>query len=433
MKVAFNTLGCKVNQYDTQAMQALFEGEGFETVSFSEVADVYVINTCSVTQVSDKKSRQMISRAHAKNPEAIVIAAGCYVQRAPEEIGQLPGVSMLMGVQDRAKVVSALRELLEAGVTSHTVSDVQRETEYEELAATTEGRTRAYLKIQDGCDRYCAYCIIPYVRGPVRSRKLENIQQQLQALAEAGFCEVVLTGIHLLSYGKDFRDGTDITHVLALAEEIPGIQRVRLGSLEPQLLSGAFIAAVAGSAKVCRQFHLSLQSGSAGVLERMRRRYTPEEYFERAQRLKEAVPGCAITTDIIAGFPGETDAEFEETLRFVEEVAFSRIHVFPFSRREGTLAYDMPNQVPQKVKLERVARLIALGGVLERQFLEAQVGSVQSVLLEEEVGGALRGYTDTYADTHVANGPQDALGKVLRCTVTGVTDSHLDGIILEEL
>lgn len=394
MKAAFCTLGCKVNQYDTEAMRELFENAGYETVDFSEPADVYVVNTCTVTQTGDKKSRQMISRAHALSPAAKIVVAGCYAQRAPEEVLALPGVSLVIGTKDRAHVVELVEALRQEKTTA--VSDLRTERVFEPLTASREGRTRAHLKIQEGCDRFCTYCIIPYARGPIRSRPLPDVRSELQKLAEAGFREVVLTGIHLMSYGRDLDADITLLDAIAQADDIVGIRRIRLGSLEPQMLSEKFVSAIAGNPKICRQFHLSLQSGSAGVLARMKRRYTPEEYAECVHRLRAAMPECAITTDIIVGFPGETEAEFEETLAFARAVSLARIHVFPYSRREGTKAAEMPGQLSRAVKAERAARLGALAEELASEYAERFVGTEQEVLFEEREGECLAGHTGTY-------------------------------------
>lgn len=387
-------MGCKVNQYDTEAMRELFENAGYKTVDFSESADVYVVNTCTVTQTGDKKSRQMISRAHALSPGAKIVVAGCYSQRAPEEVLALPGVSLVIGTNDRVRVVELVESLQQEKATA--VSDIRTEHAFEPLTASREGRTRAHLKIQEGCDRFCTYCIIPYARGPIRSRPLCDVRDELFKLAAAGFQEVVLTGIHLMSYGRDLAEPATLTDAIAQADGIDAIRRIRLGSLEPQLLSDAFVAALAQNPKICRQFHLSLQSGSRGVLARMKRRYTPEEYADCVRRLRAAMPDCAITTDIIVGFPGETETEFEETLSFARAVSLARIHVFPYSRREGTKAAEMPGQLPRAVKAQRAAALGALADELAAEYAARFVGSVQEVLFEECEGECLVGHTGTY-------------------------------------
>lgn len=427
MKVAFCTLGCKVNQYDTDAMKALFEKKGHTVVSFDEKADVYIVNSCTVTAVGDKKSRQMVSRAHALSPEAVIIVAGCFAQSAPEEAAALPGVMAITGTSERGRIVE-IAENAVAGNRYPGVRAYRGHEAFEELDVSREGRTRAYLKIQDGCDRYCAYCIIPYVRGPVRSRSLADIRHQLEALDREGYREIILTGIHLMSYGKDLT-GSNLLDAIAQADGLNTISRVRLGSLEPQLFTESFVQALAGNAKICRQFHLSLQSGSAGVLSRMGRRYTPEEYKKDVVLLREAMPGCAITTDIIAGFPGETEAEFEETLTFVTEIGLSRIHVFPYSKRKGTRAYDMPEQVSPQTKKERAKRLIALGRKLEESYAKSLVGSDAEVLFEEKTGAYLYGHTGTYVLTKVKT---DAMleGEIRKVRITKAQGTALEGIII---
>ncbi|MEA5059351.1 MAG: tRNA (N(6)-L-threonylcarbamoyladenosine(37)-C(2))-methylthiotransferase MtaB [Candidatus Pelethousia sp.] len=409
-RIAFYTLGCKVNQFDTDAMRELFEQAGYETVDFAEAADIYLINTCTVTSTGDQKSRQMISKAHGKNPKATIVVAGCYAQRDPDKIRQLPGVSLLIGSKDRRKIVELVESLEKTRPPLCAVGDLSNEDAFESLAATHESRTRAQLKIQEGCDRFCTYCIIPYARGPLRSRPLEDVRHQFGRLAENGYMEVVLTGIHLMSYGKDLGDDTSLLDAISQADEFPGIRRIRLGSLEPQLLSEAFVANLANNPKICRQFHLSLQSGSAGVLRRMGRRYTPAEYAACANRLRQAMPGCAITTDVIVGFPGETEAEFMETLRFVEETALCRIHVFPYSRREGTAAYAMPGQLSRSIKAQRAHQLSTLAHKLEQAYLQSLVGSCQEVFFEEARDGGVEGYTGTYARVWAAGEPTHAGG-----------------------
>lgn len=427
MKVAFCTLGCKVNQYDTDAMQALFVNAGHKVVNFDESADVYVVNTCTVTSMGDKKSRQMVSRAHARNPQAAVVVAGCFAQSAPEEASSLPGVCAVAGTAERAQIVRIAEDAL-AGIRRTEVSAYRGRAAFEELDVSREGRTRAYLKIQDGCDRYCAYCIIPYVRGPVRSRMLADVRRQLEALEAEGYKEIVLTGIHLMSYGKDLQS-TALLDAVAQADGLQGIRRIRLGSLEPQMFSEAFVRALAENPLVCRQFHLSLQSGSAAVLARMGRRYTPEEYAQCVQMLREAMPGCAVTTDIIAGFPGETDAEFEETLAFAKRVALSRVHVFPFSARKGTKAYDMPDQVGAELKKERAARLIVLGKELEAVFAKSHVDRVEEILFEERRGAYLIGHTGTYVLTKVRT-DADLIGEIAKVKILASRANALEGDII---
>ncbi len=427
MKVALCTLGCKVNQYDTDAMRELFENAGHETVDFDSVADVYVVNTCTVTQTGDKKSRQMVSRAHALAPEAKVIVTGCFAQRAPEEALSLPGVSLVLGTSDRGKIVELAQGLVSGDKISAVAPHGPRDR-FESLTVSREGRTRAYLKIEDGCDRYCAYCIIPYARGPVRSRPLEDVRRQLALLNAQGYREVVLTGIHLMSYGKDL-DGVTLADALAQAEGLERIARIRLGSLEPRLVSDELLAALTRSGKVCRQFHLSLQSGSASVLARMNRRYTPQEYAACVARLRQAMPGCAITTDVIVGFPGETEEEFRETLAFAKSMGLARIHVFPYSRRKGTKAYDFPDQIPQRVKRERAGEMIALAKELERGFAQSLVNTRQQILFEELENGLLIGHTDTYVKAYVSGGGEECLNRIHTVNVLRAARDGIEAVM----
>ncbi|MDL2258266.1 tRNA (N(6)-L-threonylcarbamoyladenosine(37)-C(2))-methylthiotransferase MtaB [Eubacteriales bacterium OttesenSCG-928-K08] len=393
--MAFYTLGCKVNQQETNSMRLLFERAGYKTVPFEEKADVYVVNTCTVTHVSDKKSRQHISRAHANNPEAIIAVVGCYAQNKPEEVGQMPGVSLVIGTQHREQIV----ELVEQAMSQNVVEDIQKAKTFEALpVALNVERTRVQVKIQDGCDRYCAYCIIPYVRGPVRSCPLSDVQKTLAHLSEQNVGELVLTGIHLMSYGKDLPGNQTLAGVIKAAAGLPGIGRVRLGSLEPALVDDSFVETLKEipSNKLCEQFHLSLQSGSACVLKRMGRRYTTVQYKEAVERLRGAFPNCAITTDVIAGFPGETLEEHNECKAFLKEIGFARIHVFPYSRREGTCAAEMKGQLSKQIKQLRAKELILLGADMEAQFLRAQIGTNHLLLVEERGEGMCEGYTGNY-------------------------------------
>lgn len=430
MKAAFYTLGCKVNQYETQAMRELFEAAGYETVDFSERADVYVINTCTVTQTADKKSRQMISRAKELSPDGKVVVTGCYAQRASDEILKLGGVDLVIGTAQRDRIVEMTEKLIFESELPRAYVVPAAGRRFEDISATREGRTRAYLKIQDGCDRFCTYCIIPYVRGNVRSRTLASIRRETEAIAEGGFKEIVLTGIHLMSYGKDFCDGTGLMEAIDVVSGVDGIERIRLGSLEPQLMTRETIEALAANRRLCRQFHLSLQSGSKTVLERMKRRYTPQEYERCVEMLREAMPECAITTDIIAGFAGETEQEFNETLDFAEKIGFSRIHVFPYSRREGTVAYGMAGQLSNAVKQERARRLIELQNELERQYLERQIGKTHGVLFETYENGVLHGHTDTYLGVNVLEPDGDEyINKIISVRINGIDGSNLTGNI----
>jgi threonylcarbamoyladenosine tRNA methylthiotransferase MtaB len=420
-----------VNQYDTQAMAEMFEKEGFQTVDFSEPADIYVINTCTVTQISDKKSRQIISRAHSASPGAAIIVTGCYAQRASEEVIKLPGVRLVLGTGERSRIVELAKELLRDGKTSNEVRDIVHEQVFEAISATKDEKTRAHLKIQDGCDRYCSYCIIPFARGPVRSRPPDSIRQEMKALEQKGYSEIVLTGIHLMSYGKDIGD-MSLKNAISCADGFPEIRRIRLGSLEPLGLTDDFIEYIANNRKVCRHFHVSLQSGSAGVLRRMNRRYSPEEYEDRIKSLREAMPDCAVTTDIITGFPGETEKEFEETLDFVKRVRFARMHVFPYSRRGGTKAAQMPEQIPNSVKHERAGMLIGLGKQLELDYISRFIGTYQEVLFEDHADGLFEGYTGTYIRVSVPS-ERDLTGRLVNVFIKESKDGKLRGCVVDEL
>ena len=394
MRAAFMTLGCKVNHYETQAMQELFQAAGWEVVPFSSVAELYLINTCTVTAMSDAKSRQAIAKAHAKNPRALIAAVGCYAQAAAETLAVLPGVGLVVGTEGRKNIVSLVDQALSAD--NGQVVEIARPKSFEPLSAVKDGRTRATLKIQDGCTNYCSYCIIPYVRGPLRSRPLADVEKELRALAGEGYREVVLSGIHLSSYGRDL-GGVDLLDVLSLTRRIEGIERIRLGSLEPGFVDERFAAAVAENGKLCDQFHLSLQSGAATVLARMKRRYTPAAFAHSVRLLRQALPNCALTTDLIAGFPGETDAEHRESLAFCQQTGFSRMHVFPYSARPGTAAAAMPDQVPRATAAARAKALIACGEALRRRYLQEQLGKTLSVLVEQNGVGFAKNYVQVRA------------------------------------
>lgn len=387
MKVAFYTLGCKVNHYETQAMEELFIKAGYSIVTFTDVADIYIVNTCSVTQMSDKKSRQMLSRAKAMNPDAMIVAVGCYAETAYDTVRQMEHIDLVLGTDGRKDIV----KLVEREQLYHHTDPFSRR-EFELLSATRDARTRATLKIQDGCNRFCSYCIIPYARGALRSRPLENCKKELRLLGKLGYSEVVLTGIQLAAYGVDLLHEPDLLDVLKLADSTDGILRVRLGSLEPTLINDRFLSVAAQCKTLCPQFHLSLQSGSDSVLKRMNRRYDTAVYRTAVQGLRKAFPNCAITTDIIAGFVGETEAEHRETMEFVREIEFARIHVFPYSKRQGTKAAGMNGHLSKAVKDARAQELLALGTELEEAFVEKQIGHTFRVLLEDDGTG----YTDHY-------------------------------------
>ena len=408
---ALHNLGCKVNAYETEAMQQILENAGYQIVDFGDKADVYVINTCSVTNVADKKSRQMLHRAKAKNPEAVVVAAGCYVQAAAERLEEDAGVDLIIGNNKKKDLAVILENYFEQkrGEKGSYVIDIAHTGEYEDLHINRiSDHTRAFIKIQDGCNQFCSYCIIPYTRGRIRSREIADIEKEVKALAGKGYREIVLTGIHLSSYGKDLREETNLLDAVRLVHGIEGVERIRLGSLEPRIVTREFAQALKEMPKVCPHFHLSLQSGCEATLKRMNRHYTPEEYLEGCRILREVFENPAITTDVIVGFPGETEEEFEETREFLKKVHFYEMHIFKYSRRAGTRADRMPDQVPESVKTARSEALLEMERQMSLEYRKSFLGKKCEVLLEEpEVIGGKRyvtGHTREYVRIAVENG-----------------------------
>ena len=382
-KAALHNLGCKVNAYETEAMQELLEDSGYEIVPFHEKADIYIINTCTVTNMADRKSRQMLHRARKMNPDAIVAACGCYVQEKPEEVADC--VDIVIGNNRKKEIVHILEEYEKGreGIRKDLV-DIGHTREYEDLhLSRTAEHTRAYIKVQDGCNQFCSYCIIPYARGRVRSRSMESVRGEVETLARNGYQEVVLTGIHLSSYGID--TGTDLLSLIRTVHEVAGIKRIRLGSLEPRIITEEFAEAIAGLPKMCPHFHLSLQSGCDATLKRMNRRYTTEEYEKGCQILRKYFDRPAITTDVIVGFPGETEEEFKASRDFIDKVDFYETHVFKYSRREGTKAAAMPDQVPEEEKTRRSNILLDLSRKKQAAYEQRLLGTTQEVLIEEEI------------------------------------------------
>ncbi len=386
MKVALHNLGCKVNAYETEAMQELLEQSGYEIVPFKEGADVYIINTCTVTNMADRKSRQMLHRAKKMNPDAIVVAAGCYVQ-AKENTGEIDEcIDIIIGNNKKKELIEILDQYCqERDGVKKAVIDINHTKEYEEMhLSKTAEHTRAYIKVQDGCNQFCTYCIIPFARGRVRSRAKEDVSREVKDLAANGYQEVVLTGIHLSSYGVDL-EGEDLLSLILAVNEIEGIKRIRLGSLEPRIITEEFVKTIAGLEKMCPHFHLSLQSGCNATLRRMNRRYTAEEYFEKCELLRQYFDHPALTTDVIVGFPGETEEEFAESKAFVDKVDFYETHIFKYSKRAGTKAAVMENQVPEQIKTARSNELLALDKEKRTKYEEKLIGKTVEVLMEESV------------------------------------------------
>ena len=429
-KAALHNLGCKVNSYETEAMQQLLEAAGYQIVDFEEKADVYIINTCSVTNVADKKSRQMLHRAKAKNPEALVVAAGCYAQAAGEKLLEDTAIDLVIGNNKKAELVQLLEERLAGREPQDAVIDISAAQEYEALHIERQAdHTRAFIKVQDGCNQFCSYCIIPYTRGRVRSRWPEDVEEEVRTLAEKGYQEIVLTGIHLSSYGTDFKEEPqDLLELTKRLHQIPGVKRIRFGSLEPRLITEEFVRELSAMEKICPHFHLSLQSGCDATLKRMNRHYTCEDYLYRCGILRKYFRDPAITTDVIVGFPGETDEEFAETKKFLETIHFYEMHVFKYSRRAGTRADRMPDQVPEPVKTKRSAELLALEKEMSKAYRASFLGRETEVLLEEpvEIGGAryMVGHTKEYVKAAVP----EAGGK--NCFVRGVLKEFLTDEII---
>ena len=385
-KVAIHSLGCKVNSYEAESMEIMLRDEGYEIVPFSEdvQADIYIINTCSVTNIADRKSRQMLHKAKKMNPEAVVVAAGCYVQADPDGVKKDECVDIILGNNMKISIVEALNDYFGGSdKTSYLVDINDKYQEYESLKINQTGEhTRAYIKIQDGCNQFCSYCIIPYVRGRVRSRKPEDIVNEVKTLAATGVKEVVLTGIHISSYGTDL-ENISLIELIEAIHEIEGIKRIRLGSLEPRIITDEFAKRIAGLEKICPHFHLSLQSGCDKTLKAMNRKYNTEEYYEGCVKLREVFDNPAITTDVIVGFPGETEEDFLETRKFLEKVHFYEMHIFKYSRRKGTVADKMKEQVADTVKSERSAVLLALEKAQSLEYRKMYIGKRLEVLIEE--------------------------------------------------
>ncbi|MED3624822.1 tRNA (N(6)-L-threonylcarbamoyladenosine(37)-C(2))-methylthiotransferase MtaB [Neobacillus thermocopriae] len=421
--VAFHTLGCKVNHYETEAIWQLFKQEGYERVEFESIADVYVINTCTVTNTGDKKSRQVIRRAVRKNPDAVICVTGCYAQTSPAEIMAIPGVDIVIGTQDRVKMLDYIEQYKKERQPINGVSNIMKNRVYEELDVPSfTDRTRASLKIQEGCNNFCTFCIIPWARGLMRSRDPKEVIRQAQQLVDAGYKEIVLTGIHTGGYGEDMKDYNLAMLLRDLEAEVKGLERLRISSIEASQITDEVIEVIKHSKIVVRHLHIPLQSGSNTVLKRMRRKYTMEFFAERLNRLKEVLPGLAVTSDVIVGFPGETEEEFMETYNFIKKHKFSELHVFPYSKRTGTPAARMEDQIDEEIKNERVHRLITLSDQLAKEYASQFEGEVLEVIPEEEFkeqanSGLYVGYTDNYLKV-VFPATEDMIGKIVKVKIT---------------
>ena len=385
--------GCKVNQYETNAMMQKMIEAGYEVVDFETKADIYIINTCTVTNMADKKSRQMLRRVKEINPEAILVAVGCYAQVAKEKLEQIPEIDLILGINEKNDIV----EYVEQASKNTYVSDVLHQTEFLDFGDVTyTEKTRAVIKVQDGCNQFCSYCIIPYARGRIRSRKPESVIKEITDVAKEGIKEVVITGIHIASYGKDFNTEYRLIDLLEEIQKVDGIQRIRLGSLEPTLITEEFVTRLKKLSKICDHFHLSLQSGCNETLKRMNRKYTTDQFRHVVELLRNAYPEVHLTTDVIVGFPGETEEEFNKTYEFLKEIKFYKMHVFKYSPRSGTVAAKMPNQIDGNIKEERSNKLIELSDENEKEYNQKYIGKEVEVLLEEREGEYLKGHTTNY-------------------------------------
>ena len=396
-RVSFITLGCKVNQYETNAMMQKFQENGYEIVEIDNVSDICVVNTCTVTNMSDRKSRQALRKVKDKNKDAIIVATGCYAQSSKEELEKMPEIDVVLGNEEKRDIVKYVEKYFEQNQKLTAVQDISVQKEFEDMGqiSYTE-KIRAVIKVQDGCNQFCSYCIIPYARGRVRSRKIDSIIKEIEQIAQKGIKEVVITGIHIASYGKDFKNKYGLIDLLEEINKIDGIQRIRLGSIEPLLITDDFVQRLSKLEKICEQFHLSLQSGCDETLKRMNRRYTIEQFIEIVHCLRKTYPDVNLTTDIIVGFPGETQEEFNKTYEFLQQIKFYKMHIFKYSQRKGTKAAQMPDQISPEVKEERSKKLINLSDKNECEYNKKYIGKQVEVLWEEEKNGVYKGHTKNY-------------------------------------
>lgn len=431
--VSFLTLGCKVNQYDSDAMRTIFLQQGYRAVKEEEEADVYVINTCSVTSIGDRKSRQMVRKIRRKHPQAVIAVAGCYAQIAPEIFESMGDIDVIVGAQNRSKIVEYVEQAQKKEKTINAVKDIMSVTEFENLYVDAEGetKTRAFIKVQEGCDNYCTFCIIPFARGKLKSRKQKDAVEEIRRLVTKGYREIVLTGIHLGNYGRDLHDGTSLATLVEELLRIPNLLRIRMGSIESVELSDDLINLIKDEPRVCRHLHLPIQSGSDAVLRRMNRHYRLPEYKKLISELREKIPGLALTTDLIVGFPGETEENFMETLETLRELRFSAIHVFPYSQRTGTPAAVFPNQVPGDIKKDRVHRVQELEKEISKEYRKTFLQKTVHVLIEEEKNGYFEGLSDEYIRVSITDKNVEK-GRLYSVYVENLTEDGLIGRVQEE-
>lgn len=431
--VSFLTLGCKVNQYDSDAMRTIFLQQGYRAVKEEEEADVYVINTCSVTSIGDRKSRQMVRKIRRKHPQAVIAVAGCYAQIAPEIFEAMGDIDVIVGAQNRSKIVEYVEQAQKKEKTINAVKDIMSVTEFENLYVDAEGetKTRAFIKVQEGCDNYCTFCIIPFARGKLKSRKQKDAVEEIRRLVARGYREIVLTGIHLGNYGRDLHDGTSLATLVEELLCIPNLLRIRMGSIESVELSDDLINLIKDEPRVCRHLHLPIQSGSDAVLRRMNRHYRLPEYKKLISELREKIPGLALTTDLIVGFPGETEENFMETLETLRELRFSAIHVFPYSQRTGTPAAVFPNQVPGDIKKDRVHRVQELEKEISKEYRKTFLQKTVHVLIEEEKNGYFEGLSDEYIRVSITDKNVEK-GRLYSVYVENLTEDGLIGRVQEE-
>ncbi|MFR7591154.1 MAG: tRNA (N(6)-L-threonylcarbamoyladenosine(37)-C(2))-methylthiotransferase MtaB [Longibaculum sp.] len=430
--VAFLTLGCKVNTYESEAMLKLFHQSGYQTVDFKDIADVYVINTCTVTNTGDSKSRQMIRKAIRQNPQATICVVGCYSQVASEEVAAIEGVGVILGTQYRNQIVDFVDQYETTHQPVIKVDDVMKLSRFEDLDIDEFTRnTRAFLKIQDGCNNFCTYCIIPYARGRIRSRDPKSVLQQAQSLVDHGFVEIVLTGIHTAGYGQDLKDYSFYDLLVDLTTKVKGLKRLRISSIEMSQITHEIIDLIATSPIIVDHLHIPIQAGCDATLKRMNRHYTTAQFSNKLQELKEKLPTLSITTDVIVGFPGETEEEFQQTYQWIQQMHFNQLHVFPYSKRKGTPAAKMKDQVDGNIKHERVKALMELSHQLQSEFASWQIGKVLDVLIEERHGQYMIGHASNYLKVNV-DLPDDAIGHIYRVKIESQQDTELIGSVVNE-